>query len=72
MTWFDAKRLIAIMLFFFGIVSLLNVFLPYIIVPNTVILGVLLLMFGRQMYQEAQLDEIETPESAATQTPPTK
>lgn len=59
MTWFDAKRMIAIMLLFFGIVSLLNIILPYIIVPNTVILGVLLLMFGRQMYQEAQLDHID-------------
>lgn len=59
MTWFDAKRLIAILLLFFGIVSLLNVFIPYIIVPNTLILGVLLLMFGRQMYQEAQLDHID-------------
>jgi xanthine/uracil permease len=59
MTWFDAKRLIAIILLFFGMVSLLNVFVPYLIVPNTVILGVLLLMFGRQMYQEAMLDQIE-------------
>jgi hypothetical protein len=59
MTWFDAKRLIAILLLFFGIVSLLNVFIPYIFVPNTLILGVLLLMFGRSMYQEAQLDHID-------------
>jgi uncharacterized membrane protein len=59
MTWFDAKRLIAILLLFFGMVSILNVIVPYVIVPNTLILGVLLLMFGRQMYQEAQLDHLD-------------
>lgn len=59
MTWFDAKRLVAVILLFFGLASVLNtVFLAYA-VPNTLILGVLLLMFGRQMYQEAQLDEID-------------
>jgi uncharacterized membrane protein len=47
------------MLFFFGIAAIVNTITQSYIVPNTLILGVLLLLFGRQMYQEAVLDKME-------------
>lgn len=59
MSWYDSQRLIAILLFFFGIVALANTVVGSFEVPNTLILGVLLLLFGRQMYQEAELDKME-------------
>jgi xanthine/uracil permease len=62
MTWYDAKRLIAVMLLFFGLVGILNTVVLAWAVPNTLILGVLLLMFGRQMYQEAVLDKMSPSE----------
>lgn len=69
MTWFDSKRLIALLLFFFGIASIVNTVVLAYRVPNTLILGVLLLLFGRQMYQEAELDKMDedkvTPEVPA-------
>jgi hypothetical protein len=46
------------MLLFFGLAAVLNTVVLAWAVPNTLILGVLLLMFGRQMYQEAVLDKI--------------
>jgi hypothetical protein len=58
MTWFDAKRLVAVLLLFFGLVAIMNTVVLSWAVPNTLILGVLLLMFGRQMYQEAVLDKL--------------
>jgi Flp pilus assembly protein TadB len=61
MTWYDSKRLIAVLLFFFGVAAIVNTVLgPYAFaVPNTLILGALLLLFGRQMYQEAELDKMD-------------
>lgn len=58
MTWYESKRLVAILLLFFGIASVINTVIGSFEVPNTLILGVLLLLFGRQMYQEATLDQI--------------
>ena len=56
---YEAERLVAILLFFFGIIALLNTIFKTFEVPTTLILGVLLLLFGKQMYTEAELDRID-------------
>lgn len=57
--WYESKQLIAIMLFFFGIVCLVNTLTGFFDVPNTTIAGILLLLFGKQMYTESELDKID-------------
>ncbi len=67
MSWYDSKRMVSIIILFFGIAALVNTAIGSFEIPNTLILGVLLLLFGRQMYQEAELDKME--ESAPAKTP---
>lgn len=57
--WYESERLVAILLFFFGIVCLINTVTATFTVPNTLIAGVLLLLFGKSLYTEAMLDKID-------------
>lgn len=57
--WYESKRLIAILLFFFAIVCLVNTVIGAFVVENTVVAGILLLLFGKQMYTEAELDRMD-------------
>ncbi len=64
MTSYDSKRFISMLLMIFGVSGIIAggmyiTGLLFINVPNILVLGVLVLMFGYQLNQEAALDEIE-------------
>jgi len=62
--WYDSERLIAILLFFFGIAAMVNTLINSFEVPNTLILGVLLMLLGKMLYTEAVLDKMEAEKGA--------
>jgi hypothetical protein len=64
MTEYEAKRFISIILMIFGVATMITGFFQMFgilifVVPTALILGVLALMFGYQLNQEATLDLLE-------------
>jgi len=57
--WYESERLIAILIFFFAIVCIANTLVNAFEVQNTAVLGVVLLLFGKQLYTEAELDRMD-------------
>lgn len=57
--WYESERLIAIVIFFFAITCIANTMINAFEVPNTAVLGVVLLLFGKQLYTESELDRMD-------------